>query len=173
MATDFLGAVLRDDLPNPNDAPELFDSVLTRRVTAFVIDCLIMGVLLLVVSLVAGIAGFFTFFISWLLLPVILGVVFVAYYAVTLGSPSRATLGMRAMDLVMTPTRNTRLDGWLAILHVILFWITTAVLTPFILLLALFTPRRQLLHDIIAGTLVVRRSPMERHWRAAHFSYPA
>src|SRR5690606_22589612 len=136
MATDFLGAVLRDDLPNPNDAPELFDSVLTRRVTAFVIDCLIMGVLLLVVSLVAGIAGFFTFFISWLLLPVILGVVFVAYYAVTLGSPSRATLGMRAMDLVMTPTRNTRLDGWLAILHVILFWITTAVLTPFILLLA-------------------------------------
>ena len=173
MAKDFLGMILRDDLPNPIEAPELFDSVLTRRVTAFVIDCVVMGILLTAATLVAGIAGFFTFFLAWLLLPVILGVVFVGYYAFTLGSPSRATLGMRAMDLVMTPTRNTRLDGWLAILHVILFWITTAVLTPFILLFALFTPRRQLLHDMIAGTLVVRRSPMERHWRTMNVSYPA
>lgn len=173
MATDFLGIVLRDDLPNPNEAPELFDSVLTRRVFAFIIDCVIMGILLTAATIVAGIAGFFTFFLAWLLLPVVLGVVFVGYYAFTLGSPSRATLGMRAMDVVMTPTRNVRLDGWLAILHVILFWITCTMLTPFILLFGLFTPRRQLLHDMIAGTLVVRRSPMIRHWQAMNASYSA
>lgn len=166
MATDFLGRILRDDLPNPDTSPELFDGILTRRIMAFLIDCVIMGAMILVVTLIAGVLGVFTFGLTWLSIPLIVPLTFVAYYAVTLGSASRATLGMRATDIVLTPTRNTTLDGWMAMIHVVLFWISCSVLTPFIVLIGLFTPRRQLLHDLVLGTMMVRRSPMVRHWQA-------
>ncbi|WMT88535.1 RDD family protein [Pelagibacterium sp. 26DY04] len=174
MATDFLGRIVRDDLPNPANSPELFEGILTRRVFAFLIDCVIMGILVTLVTLVAGVLGIFTFGLAWLSIPIIIPVTFIAYYAATLGSSSRATLGMRAMDIVLTPTREVRLDGWMAMIHVVLFWISTTILTPFIVLIGLFTNRRQLLHDMVAGTLMVRRSPMVRHWRAyAHSGEPA
>ena len=165
MATDFFGRIVRDDLPNPAASPELFESILTRRVLAFVIDCVIMSILVVVLSIVAGILGIFTLGLAWLSIPVMVPVVFIAYYAVTLGSPSRATLGMRAMDIVLTPTRDAPLDGWMAMLHVVAFWATCSLLTPFVLAVGLITNRRQLLHDILLGVLMVRRSPMERHWR--------
>lgn len=164
MATDFLGRILRSDLPSPADSPELFEGVLTRRVFAFLIDCVIMGAAIMVITLLAGILGVFTFGLTWLSIPIIVPLTFIAYYAVTLGSPSRATLGMRAMDIILTPTRSAPLDGWMAMIHVVIFWLSTSILTPFILLIGLVTGRRQLLHDMIVGTLMVRRSPMERHW---------
>ena len=64
----------------------------------------------------------------------------------------------------MTPTRGAPLEGWAAFAHPLIYWLTCWVLPPFSLLVALFTPRRQLLHDLLLGTLMVRRSPMERHW---------
>lgn len=164
MAQDLFGRLIRDDLPNPAESPELFDGILGRRVMAFIIDCVVMGVLVVCVWIVSAIMGLVTFGLAWLAIPITVPAVFVAYYAITLGSRRRSTLGMRAMDIVLTPTRETTLDGWMAILHVIVFWITTAVLTPFILVIGLFTNRRQLLHDLIVGTLMVRRSPMQRHW---------
>ena len=165
MATDFFGRIIRDDLPNPATAPELFEGILTRRAVAFLIDCLIMGIIVTVVTLVAAILGLLTFGLAWLSIPIVVPLTFVGYYAITLGSSSRATLGMRATDIVLTPTRDTTLDGWMAMIHVLVFWISCSILTPFIVLIGLFTNRRQLLHDMIVGTLMVRRSPMERHWR--------
>ena len=32
---------------------------------------------------------------------------------------------------------------------------------------AFFTPRREMVHDYLTSTLMVRRSPMVRHWRQA------
>lgn len=168
MATDFFGRIMRDDLPNPANSPDLFDAILSRRVVAFLIDCAIMMVLIAAVSVVAGILGVLTLGLAWLAFPLIVPVVFVAYYAVTLGSASRATLGMRAMDIVLTPTRDQALDGWMAMLHVVVFWVTCTVFTPFILAVGLISNRRQLLHDMLVGVLMVRRSPMERHWRHYH-----
>src|SRR5690606_30466908 len=102
--------------------------------------------------------------LAWLVIPIAVPVVFIAYYALTLGSSSRATLGMRATDIALTPTRGTTLDGWMALIHVLFFWLTTAILTPFIVAVGLVTNRRQLLHDVIVGTLMVRRSPMQIPW---------
>ena len=88
-----------------------------------------------------------------------------AYYAGTLGSHARSTIGMRAFDLVLTPARGRPLNGWAILIHPILFCVTLWISWPFSLLFALFTPRRQMLHDLVVGTLMVRRSPMEQHWR--------
>ncbi len=34
------------------------------------------------------------------------------------------------------------------------------------------TPRREMVQDLIAGTLMLRRSPMERHWRGTASARP-
>ena len=155
----------RPALPDPSTAPELFEGLLTRRVSAYFIDLFVMSMMILGFSLVGFIAGFLTFGLAWLALIVVVPVTIVLYYAATLGSPKRATVGMQAMDLVLTPTRGQPLDGPMAFIHAAVFWITIWISWPISLLFALFTPRRQMIHDLIVGTLMVRRSPMERHWR--------
>lgn len=160
-------------LPDPTTAPELFEGVLTRRVFAFGIDAAIMAAMLLVVTIVGAIAGFFTFGLAWVSLVVAIPAVIVLYYAATLGSPRRATIGMRAMDLVLTPTRGAPLDGPLAFLHVAMFWLTIWISWPVSIAFALFSPRQQMVHDLIVGTLMVRRSPMARHWSARRASTQA
>jgi uncharacterized RDD family membrane protein YckC len=159
------------DLPDPATAPELFEGVLPRRVIAFFIDMVLIGVLTLALSFVGLIAGFLTFGLAWLALVVVLPLAILAYYAMTLGSSRRATIGMQMMDIVLTPTRGAPLDGWLAVIHAVLFWVTVWISWPVSLAVALFTPRQQMVHDLIAGTLMVRRSPMERHWERVRSAY--
>ena len=155
----------RNNLPDPATAPELFEGVLLRRAFAFIVDTVIMGALVVLVSVFGGIIGFFTFGLGWLALVFVIPVVILGYYAATLGSPRRATIGMRYMDLVLTPTRGPPLDGWRILIHPLVFWITCWVAWPISLLVALLTPRREMVQDLITGTLMLRRSPMERHWR--------
>jgi uncharacterized RDD family membrane protein YckC len=111
------------------------------------------------------IAGFITFGLGWAAIPFIVPIAILGYYVATLGSPRRATIGMQAMDIVLTPTRGAPLDGWRILIHPLVFWITVWISWPVSLGFALFTPRQQMVHDLIAGTLMLRRSPMERHWR--------
>lgn len=156
---------MRPDLPDPASAPELFESVLTRRMLAYLIDVVVIGGMTLVIAVAGLVLGFFTLGIGWLALPIIIPVAILGYYAATLGSPMRATLGMQLMDLVLTPTRGAPLDGWKILIHPLVFWITVWIAWPVSLVVALLTPRREMVHDLIAGTLMLRRSPMEQHWR--------
>jgi uncharacterized RDD family membrane protein YckC len=156
----------RPTLPDPSTAPELFEGLLTRRVAAWFIDVVVMSAMIAAFSVIGLIAGFLTFGLAWLALIVVIPATVVLYYGATLGSAKRATLGMQAMDLVLTPTRGQPLNGPMAFVHAAVFWITIWISWPISLLFTLFTPRRQMIHDLIVGTLMVRRSPMERHWRA-------
>lgn len=155
---------MSNHLPDPLSEPELFEGLLTRRVLAYIVDVGLMAMLVIIVSVVAGILGFLTFGLAWVALLIVIPAVIVGYYATTLGSYRRATPGMKMMDLVLTPTRGTPLDGMTAFLHALLFWITIWISWPVSLAIALFTPRRQMLHDLALGALMLRRSPMERHW---------
>lgn len=160
-------AASRPYLPDPATAPELFDGVLTRRVIAYFIDLAIMGALVLALTMVGAILGVLTFGLAFASLVFVIPAAIVLYYAATLGSSRRATVGMQMMDIVLTPTRGQPLDGWMAILHALVFWLTFWICWPVSLLFALFTPRRQMIHDLVVGTLMVRRSPMIQHWRRA------
>ena len=152
------------DFPDPGTAPELFEGILTRRVVAYCIDLLICALISGFFILVVAITGVLTLGLAWLALPLAPIAAIILYYSATLGSPRRSTLGMRVTDIIVTPTRGYPLDGPKAFLHVLVFWVTIWVFWP-LLFIGLFTQRRQLLHDFIVGTLVLRRSPMEAHWR--------
>ncbi|MGJ8528796.1 RDD family protein [Maritalea sp.] len=164
MPKDTFGLNMRDDLPTPDTSPELFEGVLKRRVFAFIIDAVILIASIAVSAVILGILGILTLGLAWLGYFILVPGVIFAYYVITLGSPARATIGMQLMDIVLTPTRTRTLDGGLAILHPIVGWISQS-LTPLVLLVPLFTKRRQMLHDLVVGTLMVRRSPMQRFWQ--------
>jgi uncharacterized RDD family membrane protein YckC len=156
---------MRPELPDPATAPELFEGVLTRRMIAFIIDMVIIGLLATLIASVGLVLGFLTLGLGWLALPIVIPLAILGYYAATLGSPMRATVGMQLMDLVLTPTRGRPLDGWKILVHPLVFWITVWIAWPISLLVALLTPRREMAQDLITGTLMLRRSPMARHWR--------
>ena len=154
----------RPDLPDPSSAPQLFDGVLQRRVIAFFIDTVILAVIATVILLVGAIAGIFTLGLAWLSLPFVIPLAILGYYAMTLGAPMRATVGMSMMDIVLVPARGYPLDRWKILIHPLVFWITVWVAWPVSLFVALFTPRQQMVQDLVTGTLMLRRSPMVRHW---------
>ena len=160
---------MRAELPDPATAPELFEGVLTRRALAFVIDTVIIGVVATIIAVIGLVLGFLTLGLAWVALPVIIPLAILGYYVATLGSPARATIGMQMLDLVLTPTRGPPLDGWKILIHPLVFWVTAWIAWPISLVVALLTPRREMVQDLIAGTLMLRRSPMRRHWqRTAH-----
>ena len=155
----------RPTLPDPASAPELFEGVLTRRVVAFFIDMAIIGLLTIILTAIGLVVGLLTLGLGWLAFAILIPLAILGYYAFTLGSPMRATVGMNVMDLVLTPTRGRPLDGWKILIHPLIFWITVWIAWPVSLLVALLTPRREMVHDLVTGTLMLRRSPMVRHWR--------
>ena len=153
------------NLPDPNSAPELFSELLPRRVFAYLIDIMLIGLAAMLLTFCSVVLGFLTFGLAWLSMPLMVPATVVAYYTLTLGSRRRATVGMSLMDIGLTAARDGALDGWKVLLHPLLFWVTIWICWPVTLLVALFTPRRQMLHDLALGTLMLRQSPVPQNWR--------
>jgi len=147
-------------LPDPKTSPELFEGILFRRSAAFIIDTIIISIITFVLFVIIAITGVITLGFAWLTFPIIAPIAILSYYALTLGSNSRATFGMQMFDIILAPTKGKPLDGIRALAHPLVYWITIWVFSP-LLFIGLFTQRRQLIHDFITSTMMVRRSPME------------
>jgi uncharacterized RDD family membrane protein YckC len=77
------------------------------------------------------------------------------YAAVLISSPWRATLGQTVMDLHVTDRSGHRISFARASVRYAA-QILNLVTLGFGLLMQLFAPRRQALHDLVSGTVVVR-----------------
>ena len=121
------------NLTMPRYADHAFDGVLSRRVLAFLIDYAIIGLLLIPAGVVLFFLSILTLGLGFLLLPMIFFIVAGPYFALTL-------------------------DFGTSMVHVLAFWIINSLLTPFPLLIGLFTERRRLVHDMLLGTYMVRAS---------------
>ncbi len=150
---------MNSNLPDPKSSPQLFENILLQRCLAFIIDSIIIFVIIFLITLALFIAGLLTFGLTWLIIPILLPFAVLAYYASTLGSVERATIGMRIFDIVLVPTKGRPRDGWRILIHPIVFWLTIWAFAP-LLLIGLFTSRRQLIHDFLTSTMVVRKSAM-------------
>lgn len=142
---------------DPAARPELYYGVRTRRVFAFLVDASIVFLLMILASVVVAVLGLFTFGLGWLLFPLIWPFVAILYTMFTLGGPRSATPGMRFTGVEMRTWYGAPMYPVLALAHAIGFWLSVTFLTPFILLVSLFEPRKRLLHDILLGTIVIRR----------------
>jgi uncharacterized RDD family membrane protein YckC len=158
----FAGATSRF-VYDPEREPELFEAILSKRIVAFVIDAILIFLLMIPAALLVTVLGFVTLGLGWLLFPPLFAIVALGYEGLTLGGRNSATLGMQIVGVEMRTWSGQRMFPLLAILHALLFWISVAVLTPLVLLVPLFTYRKQLLHDLLLGVLGLNAPALRRH----------
>jgi uncharacterized RDD family membrane protein YckC len=146
---------------DPSTQPELFRGVLTRRLFAFLIDLVVLSVPVILAYLFIAVFGLITLGLGWALFwlawpaSVIWALI---YYGASLGGAHSATVGMRVMDLELRTWYGAPGYFVLGAMHAVLFYVSISVLTPLILLVGLFNGRRQLLHDLVLGTVVINSS---------------
>ncbi|MBB4007524.1 RDD family protein [Allorhizobium taibaishanense] len=133
-----------------------YSGVLSRRVFAFIIDYVLVGLLWVPAAVVVFFLGVITLGLGWLLYPILFFIVAGLYFGLSLAGASQATPGMRAMGIAMIRVDGTKIDFITAIAHLALFWILNSVLTPLILLAGLFIDRSRLAHDLLLGTAAIR-----------------
>lgn len=146
------------------DAPALYDGVLMRRSLAFILDMVIATILSSVLMLATCAAAFtatiFTFgliSVPVLLLPAM--IVHGVFATFMIAGDRAGTWGMRAFGLQVVRQDGGRVDSIQAFMMVAMYFASTAILFP-VLVVGLFTARNRLLHDLVAGTLVLRRAPV-------------
>jgi len=135
-----------------------YSGVLSRRIFAFVIDYLFVLLLCIPAAVIVFFLGILTLGLGFMLYPALFFIVALLYFGLTLGGASQGSPGMRAMGLAMTRVDGRRMDFLTAMVHTVLFWVINSVLTPLVLLAGLFIERSRLVHDLLLGTVVVRRS---------------
>lgn len=146
---------------DPMVEPRLYEGVLSRRLLAFCVDFVVALALTAVASTVIFVLGVFTLGLAWLLYGMVFPAVAVLYTGATLGGEKAATWGMRLTGLTCRLRHGGKPGFVIAAAHVVFLYLSVSLLTPFILLVALFTRRKQLLHDLVLGSLIVDRGVLE------------
>ncbi|MDL2404574.1 RDD family protein [Rhizobium calliandrae] len=133
-----------------------YSGVLSRRIFAFILDYVIVGLLCIPAAVLLFFVSILTFGLGFVLYPALCIIVAGLYFGWTLGGTHQASLGMRAMGIAMVRLDGRPMDFLTAIVHLALFWILNSVLTPLILLAGLFIERSRLVHDLLLGTVIIR-----------------
>jgi len=152
---------------DPAVQPELFRGVLARRFVAFLIDLVVLAIPVLLGVVFIALFGLLTLGLGWLLFWLVspLSAIWaILYYGFSLGGPHSATVGMRMMDLELRTFTGERGYFLLGAAHAVFYWISVSVLTPFVVVVGLFNRRKQLLHDLVLGTVIVSRSARSDHF---------
>ena len=146
---------------DPWTQPELFRGVLTRRAVAFLVDLVVLSIPVVLAVIFIAVFGLVTLGLGWSLFWLVspASVIWaLVYYGASLGGPHSATLGMRLMDLELRTWYGAPGYFVLGAGHAVLFCVSVSFLTPLIVLVGLFNGRRQLLHDLVLGTVVINNS---------------
>lgn len=151
---------------DPAEQPELFSDVFSKRIVAFCIDVVLIALLMIPAAIMVLILGIVTLGLGWLLLFALVPLVALAYVAFSLGGGRSATPGMAITGVEMRTWSGGKAFPVLAAMHAILFYFSVALLTPLVLLVGLFTRRKQLLHDLLLGVVILNASALRRYERA-------
>jgi uncharacterized RDD family membrane protein YckC len=146
-------------MPDPAAFPEVYEGVLWRRISAYLIDLFCIGVIAVVVWMVFAILWLLSFGLLGPVLWFLFGLIPLAYHSLLLSGARSATLGMRVFDLELRSVSGERPSFLQALIQTALFYITVGMTCSLILLVALFNRRRRTLHDFLAGTVMVRTLP--------------
>lgn len=140
------------------DNSRAFENVRTCRMMAVLIDWAIVVALCVPVAIVIFFLGIATLGLGFALYGAMFPVLALLYSGFTMGGREQATIGMKMMDIHVERLDGKALDFATAAAHTFLFWAANVLLTPFILLVTLFTDRKRAVHDILTES-VVKRGP--------------
>jgi len=127
--------------------PARLRGLLWRRAFAYGLDVWLIAIVSWLVALVA-----------WPLWPAVFTLIPLAYHSLQIGGPRSATFGQRLFAVEVRRLDGGRPSLLQALVQTVLFYVTVMMLTPLVLLVAVFNRRKRALHDILAGTLTLRRS---------------
>lgn len=129
--------------------------VMTRRVFAWLVDLLVLTLLCGALWASVFALGFLTLGLGWTLLG---GLPFVPalYYFLSVISPMQATPGQALMGLSVVDNDDLGPPRPAQVLICVIVYIVTLPALWVLMLLALVTKRRRLLHDLLSGLVVVR-----------------
>ena len=148
--TNFAGPAMGAPVRFRSDA---FAGVRTRRILAIGLDLILVAIVAAVLWLILVIG---TFGLALFMLPPIFPLVAFFYNGLTVSGWRMATPGMRAMDLEMRMHESgARVPFINAAAHALFFWLSLAF--PPIFLITLVAEDKRMLHDILAGVVVLRR----------------
>jgi uncharacterized RDD family membrane protein YckC len=142
--------------PPPSAAPQLYAGLVMRRCLAYLVDLLVIAALGLCLGFALSVIGVLSFGLLSPLAVVTMAlwpILYQSFFLIIRG----ATPGMRLFDLELRDWSGKKAEPFQAVLVVILFYVTIWITAWLILLVIPFTERNRALHDILAGTLVVRR----------------
>jgi uncharacterized RDD family membrane protein YckC len=135
--------------------------VISRRLWAYLIDLVVIGLWITLISIAIFILGFLTLGLGWglfFLLP-LTALTFIVYNAVTIGGSSQATVGMRVVGLrVVDPNTGGPVSPLAAAVHALFFYvaISTFLLWALDVLIGFFRDDRRFLRDLLTGMMIIR-----------------
>ncbi len=139
--------------PFPDDT-WLTEGVRTRRVFAWFIDLLLIGLIVAALWFVLFLFGVLTLGLGFPLMAILPFIPFCYHFLFVAGSS--ATPGQQALGLIVRRDDDLGPPTALqALIYTLVFYLTLA-LTGLLLLISLFTIRKRTLHDIASGLVVVR-----------------
>jgi len=156
-ALSMKGAGLQGPLPDPPAKPSQMYGGFWRRFFALLIDavilCPLVFISLIFLSSTPGIidnnAAILLWYLFW-------AIMFWGYFAGLESSSLQATLGKAALGVVVTDSLGRRVNFGRATARHFGRWLSTLIV-GIGYLMAAFTPQKQALHDMLSGTLVVKR----------------
>ncbi|MGH7031558.1 MAG: RDD family protein [Stellaceae bacterium] len=158
---EFYPRAYRDPgMPDPAAFPEIYEGVLWRRVAAYMVDLLCIGALAIVVWCAFAVLWLLSLGLLGPVLWFLFGLLPLAYFTLLLSGRRSATFGMRWFDLELRSVSGERPSFPRALAQTALFYLTVGLTCSLILLFALFNGRRRTLHDVLAGTVMVRTLPL-------------
>jgi uncharacterized RDD family membrane protein YckC len=147
-------------MPDPTTLPEAYQGVLWRRTLAYFIDLCCIGVLAVLFWVVFLVLSVLSFGLLGPLLWFLFGLIPLAYHTLLLSGPRSATWGMRCLDVELRSVTGERPGFLQALAQTALFYIMVGATCSLILLFVLFNRRKRTLHDVLAGTVLVRTFPV-------------
>lgn len=144
-------------VPDMETQPDIYDGILLKRVLAYAVDLVIIGILFAAGWLALGVATVMTFGLLAPLMALFGLVLAPCYHGFLIGGPKAATLGMRVFGIHVRSMDGRRPTLLQAFLMAIVFYATVPTTGWLILLVAFFNKRRRTLHDLLSNTVVINR----------------
>jgi uncharacterized RDD family membrane protein YckC len=141
--------------PDPLTAPALFESIVNKRIFAYVIDFVLVSFVAGVMWVFAAIIGIVTLGLGFGLIAALIPLFPFVYDTITIGALGGGTLGMRIMGIHVRSLSGTTPSMIQALIMSVLCFLSFAF--PLVLLFPLFHPQRRALHDIAARTIVINK----------------
>jgi uncharacterized RDD family membrane protein YckC len=137
--------------------PAFVSDIVFKRILAHIVDSAILLAVMAPIGFFMILAAIAT--LGLLILPfafAFLALRFLYYVGFTAGARS-ATPGMRMLGIELRTASGGRPDFLQAFLRLAVYYVLIALLTPLILLVALFNAQRRTVHDMVSETVVVNR----------------